>query len=274
MGERSDLRVLLEDSASNLQLWFEQRNLLPSGQATAEFLDMQTWNSAVHFARATEPLIHYCINVIGDIIPQDQEAVSELIHSELGPVCMSSWVYSRSTREAGVAIGLISRLRRWIHEIRPRTNLPPELKIREIAPTSAMPVRFNANALSYLIFASLGAHAVESREEEYHLKLTRIRSALGVNSSELARLLNVSREAVRKWDNGESISSERWSDIDELYANVEKLLTYIKPENLPVVVRRQIPALSNQTPLQLLASQRSAELLTLYERLTSYQTTA
>jgi len=274
MGERSDLDVLLGDSATNLQVWFEQRNLLPSGQATAEFLDKQTWTSAVHLAHATEPLIHYCLNVIGDMVPQNHEAVSELIHSELGPVCMSSWVNSRSSREAGVAIGLIARLRRWIHEIRPSTNLPPDLEITEIIPNSAMPAKINASALSYLIFAGLGVHAVESRDADYHMRLTRIRSALGVNSSELARLLGVSREAIRKWDNGESISSERWSDIDELYSNVDKLLTYIKPEGLPVVVRRQIPALSNQTPLQLLASQRSAELLALYERLTSYQTTA
>jgi DNA-binding transcriptional regulator YiaG len=274
MDERSDLDVLLGDSATNLQVWFEQRNLLPSSKAAADFFETQTWTSAVHLTRATEPLIHYCLNVISDIVPQDQDTVSELIHSELGPACMSSWVSSRPTREAGLAIGLIARLRSWIYDMRPSTKLSSDIQITKITPGNAMPVKFNAHAFTYIVTAGLDAHAVESREQDYHLKLTRIRSVLGVNSSEVARLLGVSREAIRKWDNGDPISSERWSSIDELYADVEKLLTYIKPENLPAVVRRHIPALSNQTPLQLLASKRSDELLTLYERLTSYQTTA
>jgi DNA-binding transcriptional regulator YiaG len=275
MPTRSDVEVLLQGSATNLQVWFEQKNLLPADNAAAAFLKQQNWVSAVQLARASEPLIHYCVNIITDLVPGDKDAINELIHLELAPVWMSGWLGARSSPEADVAVGLIARIRRWLHDLKPSERLHRSVEINNIEPPRATAgFQIRASALSYLTLASLDVHATETRNDAYRLKLNWIRSALGISPAELARLLHVSREAIRRWELGESISSERWADIDELHSYVEKLLTYIRPERLPAVIRRRIPALSNQAPLELIASRRVGELIALYESLTSYETTA
>lgn len=270
---RSAVEILLQDSASNVQAWFETRNLLPSNNAVTSFLDEQTWASATHMARATEPLIHYCIDVLSNVVPENEPTISELLHLQLAPACMSGWVGARSSREAGLALGFIAQLRCWAWNTNISAVLDEGFNVQAISPAhSHTYIKFRPQAISYVVIASLDICAGEVREDSYRLKLARIRSALAINSSELANLLRVSREAIRKWDRGDSISAERWADIDQLFSNIEKLQEYINPEKLPAVVRRPIPALQNQTPLDLLASRRSNELLALYEGLTSYQT--
>jgi DNA-binding transcriptional regulator YiaG len=273
MGNRSDAEILLKDSATNIQAWVETKNLLPAAGTVANFLDQQSWTAATRLARSTEPLVHYCINVVATIVPEDVETISEALHIQLGQACTSGWVGTRSSLEADVAVGFVAHLRRWLQDLQASARLTTGLDIHVIGPQHLnKQITFRTQAASYAILAALDNYTEEAREDSYHLKLARIRSALAINSSELAALLHVSREAVRKWDRGDSISSERWEGIDQLYSDVEKLQEYIKPESLPVVVRRKIPALSNRTPLDLLASQRTNELLSLYEDLTSYQT--
>lgn len=273
MGNSSDVEILLKDSATNIQAWAETRNLLPSEGVVANFLDQQSWTAATQLARSTEPLVHYCINVVANIVSEEEETISEVLHVQLAQACTSGWVGTRSSLEADVAVGFVANLRHWLHDLQASAQLNTGLDIHIIDPQrSNRKTRFRPQAISYTILAALDTYAEEARHDSYHLKLARIRSALGINSSELATLLHVSREAVRKWDRGGSISSERWESIDQLYSDVERLHEYIKPENLPAVVRRKIPALNNQTPLGLLASYRANELLALYEGLTSYQT--
>jgi len=210
---------------------------------------------------------------VTNIVPEDEETISEFLHLQLAQAWTSSWIGTRSSRLADVAIGFIAHLRRWIQDLKASTRLSSHVDVKLIDPPPVtMQIKFRPHAISYAIMAVLDIRAEEAREDSYHLKLARIRSALAINSSELANLLHVSREAVRKWDRGDPISSERWEGIDRLFSDIEKLQEYIKPENLPAVVRRRIPALHNQTPLDLLASRRSDELLSLYEGLTSYQT--
>jgi transcriptional regulator with XRE-family HTH domain len=135
-------------------------------------------------------------------------------------------------------------------------------------------VQLRPEAFTYVVMASLGRDMDESRNGAYLLKLQRIRTALGIRVAELARLLRVSREAIRKWEAGEPISEQWWSIIDQLSAAVDALMRFIKPEHLPSVVRRPVPGLNNATPLEWLASHRFEELIAFYQRVFSYESTA
>src|ERR1022692_2931188 len=165
MGNRTEVDVLLQNSASNAQAWFEARNLLPTDNAATTFLEQQNWASAIHLVRATEPLIHFCVGVISDLVPDDKETVSELIHLQLGPVCMGGWVGTRSSHEADLAVGLTAKLRRWINDLRHSPGLRYEVNVRILEPppvTSHVTIR--PHAISYMVMAGLDLHAAETRD--------------------------------------------------------------------------------------------------------------
>jgi len=83
--------------------------------------------------------------------------------------------------------------------------------------------------------------------------------------AELARLLQVSREAVRRWFGGAPIAAERWEDIDRLDRILRRLTGYFKPEVLPALVRRKIPGVGYNSPLDLMQTRREEDLFDFYD---------
>src|SRR6266568_3559308 len=269
------LDTLLRATSTNVLAWFATQNLLPSGDTATRFLDHQTWMSAVRLVSAADPLIHVCVNLVRDLLPDEADALGELLHVQLARVCASGWVGSRSTREEDVAIGVTAELRNWLLERKDIGQLPPAITITALAPCpTASSVQLQTDAITYIVMAGVDRHLNESRANAYLLKLTRIRSSLGITAAELARLLRVSREAIRKWEHGDTIAPERWPDIDRLLEAVEMLLRYFQPEHLPSVIRRPIPALNNDTPIDWLASRRFDELAAFFAEKFNYGTTA
>src|SRR5712691_6020570 len=110
----SELDTLLRATSTNVLAWFETQNLLPLGDAATRFLDHQTWMSAVRLASAADPLIHVCVNLVRDLVPDEADVLGELLHVQLARICASEWVGSRSTHEEDVAIGITAELRNWL----------------------------------------------------------------------------------------------------------------------------------------------------------------
>src|ERR1039457_2895775 len=98
--------TLLSATSTNALAWFKTHNLLPADDVATHFLDHQTWMSAVQLVRGTDPLIHVCVNLVRELVPQQAEVLEELLHVQLARVCASGWVGSRATREEDVAIGI------------------------------------------------------------------------------------------------------------------------------------------------------------------------
>jgi len=271
----SALDTLLRATSTNVLAWFATQNLLPSAETATRFLDHQTWTSAVRLVSAADPLIHVCVNLVRDLLPDEADALGELLHVQLARVCASGWVGSRSTREEDVAIGITAELRNWLLERKDIGQLSPVITITALAPgPTARSVQLQPDAITYIVMAGVDRHLNESRANAYLLKLNRIRSSLGITAAELARLLRVSREAIRKWEHGDTIAPERWQDIDSLLEAVEMLLRYFQPEHLPSVIRRSIPALNNDAPIDWLASRRFDELAAFFDEKFNYGTTA
>ncbi len=239
----SALDTLLRATSTNVLAWFATENLLPSGETATRFLDHQTWMSAVRLVSAADPLIHVCVNLVRSLLPDDADALGELLHVQLARVCASGWVGSRSTREEDVALGITAELRNWLIERKEIGQLPPVITITALAPgPTASSVQLQADAITSIVMAGVDRHLNESRANAYLLKLNRIRSSLGITAAELAP--------------------------------VEMLLRYFQPEHLPSVMRRPIAALNNDTPIDWLASRRFDELAAFFAEKFNYGTTA
>lgn len=271
----AQLEALLQATSTNVLAWFETRNLLPSEDEATHFLDRQSWMSAVRLVGATDPLIHVCVNLVRDLIPSEADALGELLHVQLARVCASGWIGSRATHEEDVAVGLTAELRAWLLERKRGGQLSPDVAIRplEPGPTSSS-IHLQTDAISYIAMAGVDRHLTETRAQTYLLKLNRIRSTLGITGADLARLLRVSREAIRKWERGDPIAPDRWPDIDRLLEAVQMLLGYFKPEYLPSVIRRPVPDLNNDAPIDYLASRRFDELAAYFDEKFNFGTTA
>lgn len=94
--------------------------------------------------------------------------------------------------------------------------------------------------------------------------------AIGLSAAEAAAVLGVSRESVRRWLQGESISPENQGRIDELWQTLQWARLALRPESLPKVMRRPVPRLGGVTRLKLLLERRFEELREDFERL-AYQ---
>jgi hypothetical protein len=125
--------------------------------------------------------------------------------------------------------------------------------------------------VTYVAAAALDQVVSERKEADYRFELERIQSILGLRPSEMARLLNVSHEGLRKWSRGAPIADERLPRIDELYDFSTWISSRIKPESIAAFMHRRTPALGSQTPIDWLVSGRLHELRSIYERAFSYE---
>ena len=131
---------------------------------------------------------------------------------------------------------------------------------------------FATNAMPTRICRSFDRFSSEQGQESQRYKLERIQSLLGLRLGEMTQLLEVSPQGMRKWHAGGSMAPERSTRVDDLYNLAIWLASHIRPEALPAFMRRDIPALGGQTPLEWLRSRRWHELRRVYERIFSLET--
>jgi DNA-binding XRE family transcriptional regulator len=227
-------------------------------------------------ASSVQPLIHRYVSILEGHVPATlATAVHELLHLQLGRVVLSQWIAAASSTEVGVAMGLAAELRRWLVDWEPAGGSAVSgVIVRQIhPPTPRVERQVDPQVAVYLCSAALDQQISEHRDREYQLKLARIRAWLGVSAAELARLLGVSREAVRQWELGAPVGEDRWPLVDRLFETSRRLTEYFKLEALPSVVRRRSQTLNNQSPMDWLFMQRHDELVAAYERLFTYAAT-
>jgi len=262
----SELDLVLTGSAGHVQRWFEFKGLVVKGGATA-FAGLQSFRAANGLVISVDPLMHRFEALANDVLHDDQkDLVAALLHVELASVVASPWFGSSGSYSADVALGLTARFRIWISEVAV-ANGATGIEIGQITPSGhgawhPLP----SQAVSYVAAASMDRYSSEQGLETQRYKLERIQSLLGLRPGEMTQLMDVSREGLRKWNAGFAIAPERSIRIDDLYDLAIWLATHIRPEALPAFMRRQIPALGGQTPLDWLRSRRWAELRGIYER--------
>lgn len=269
-----DVHILLGGSVTSLQGWPLTRKFI-AGTSATEFVAAQTSATATRFVAAVDPLIHAYAGLVRDSIPDKTGLVEQLLHGELSRVCAGGWIGATASVESDVAIGLVSELRRWLKELQHTGRVAEALAIRDLEPPPPRTqISINPAALAYVAAAALDLFLEEERSGAYHTKVKRIQSLLGLKPSEMAHLLDITSEGLRRWERGSPIATERWASIDQRFGTVQRLTRYIKPEVLPAVIRRPVPALGGATPLAWLLGHRDAELLAFYDDIFSYAVTA
>ena len=243
-----------------------------SSGAASTFASLLTVSAANGLVRSVDPLVHRFAELAQVATSRDYPVVAPVLHLEIAVVVASPWFGSSGSYTNDLTLGLTARFRSWIGEVDAAVDIEPAAPITPLEPIQRpdwQPVP--SEAVTYVAAAALDRVATERKDADYQYQLGRIQTILGLKPSEMTRLLNVSHEGLRKWSRGGSIADQRLADIDDLYDFALWISSHIKPENVPAFLRRRIPALANQRPIDWLMARRIQELRAVYEKAFSYE---
>jgi hypothetical protein len=90
--------------------------------------------------------------------------------------------------------------------------------------------------------------------------LSRIERVWQISASQAARMFGVSRQAYSKWQSS-GVPAERRGDVSDLDMATDELLTYVKSDRIPSVVRRNAPRFDNLSLLEIAEDRGASEVL-------------
>jgi DNA-binding transcriptional regulator YiaG len=262
----ADVPVILQGSVGTLERWLNVRSLLRPGVGS-DLVGNPSLTTAWDLVASADPIIHIYSLVAAKAAPGWELSVGPALHMDLAAICASGWIRSAGSVQRDVAVGLAARVREILSSRVDAGGVVTKYDSSALHPSAdVQTVRLSDIALAYVGAAALDQWSAEHAEHNYQLKLERIKTGLRLRVSELAKLLGVTREAIRQWYAGARISPDRWGDIDRLNGLVAELQRYFRPEALPGQIRRKIPAFDGMTGLQVIQAGRDAELLIRYRR--------
>jgi hypothetical protein len=271
LGQTQDLEIVLRGSATRVERWCKTEQLVTAGAATT-FATLLTVPAARRLIRSVDPLVHRFANLAQLAVSHDYPTAAPVFHLVVATVVASPWFGSSGSYTNDLTLGLTARFRTWIGELDTAVVTTSILPIKPLEPVHHPDWRpISGEAITYIAAAALDGFATESQGASYLFKLERIQSILGLKPNEMTRLLGVSHEGLRKWARGGAIAEERLPDIDDLYDFSLWLSSHVKPEAVPAFVRRRIPALLNERPIDWLMTMRLRELRAIYEKAFSYE---
>jgi len=243
--------------------------VIPGG--VTAFASVQSMQSAAALVSAVDPLVHRYALLAEAMLPDSSRAsIEALLHIELAGVIGSAWFGSSGSYSADVGLGLTARFRILISEIAGLGSV--DLHVAAMHPErQGIWIPFSPTAVSYVAVASLDRLKTERGDNEQLYRLERIQSVFGLRSGEMTQLLDVSREGLRKWQSGSPMAPERSTRIDELFNLATWFESHVRPDAIPAFIRRPIPALDGDTPLDWLRGRRWRELRSVYERIFSLE---
>ncbi|MHB8572612.1 MAG: hypothetical protein ACYDAY_06605 [Candidatus Dormibacteria bacterium] len=263
MGSISAADVLLEATSTSLVSWVGNQAALPT--QGADFLNRPTYASARILVNALDQVVHVYVSALGALDLGKTEALSAMLHTELPSLWTGGWIQSPETVGQDLAVGLAAKVRDWVSDLQASGQVTPSIRVRALRPApGGVVINIDQEAISYLVVAGLDQWTSEAREMLYRSRLGHVQAAFGLRAAELARLLQVSREGLRRWFDGAPIAPERWADIDRLERLVHMLSGYFRPEVLPSLIRRKVPGLGNRSPMELIHAGREDELAAFY----------
>lgn len=261
--ETRDLEIVLRGSAAAIRLWCQDEKLLGKGAATA-FADLPSFSTAIGLVTSVDPFVHR-LSELAQSVTASYTSLPTLLHLEVTSIVASPWFGSSGSYTEDVAVGLTAHFRGLLHELTGAPGRSPRTSaLRPQRPSSFHAVP--SEAVTLLAAAALELLVSERGQDDYQLKLSRIRALLRLRPSELSRLLNVTPQGLRKWEHGGPIAAARIVQIDDIHDFANWLTRHIKAEALPAFIRRTVPALANQTPLAWMVAGRIPELRSIYEK--------
>lgn len=104
--------------------------------------------------------------------------------------------------------------------------------------------------------------------------LVHVKELFGLNSSELAELFGVTRQAVDQWERSGELPPGRREKLANLLAVGELLERKLSPGRLPLIARRRADVYGGRTMLEMVTADRDGELRDLTERAFDWSVTS
>jgi hypothetical protein len=114
-----------------------------------------------------------------------------------------------------------------------------------------------------LIAADSSAVQIFVQILERHLTmdpLSRIERVWQISASQTAAMFGVSRQAYSKWHLS-GVPAERREDVSDMDVATDELLTYVKSDRIPAVVRRKASRFDNMNLLEIAEHRGTSEVL-------------
>jgi len=125
--------------------------------------------------------------------------------------------------------------------------------------------------VSRLVDADLAA---EQGGSELVAKLERLRTGFGLDQVELATLLHVAPQAIRKWQRGGGATPENRAAIDAHLEELRRLESHFGPGLLPSILRRKDRGLNGRRPVELIIAGKANQFADYVERVIADDRTA
>jgi len=92
-------------------------------------------------------------------------------------------------------------------------------------------------------------------------KLERLQSGFGLSQVELAKMLRVRPQAIRKWQRGGGATPENRAAIDAQLEQLRRLESHFRPGLLPSILRRPAGDLKGRRPIDLVIAGKADQFV-------------
>ena len=269
------VHILLEGTTDDVLKWSETR---PNARISCrELLKGASSQIAHDYAQAALDIVHRAI----------KEALSEhvrestasylvfTLHHAAVTAPASGWARIDDDARHAVALEVAQQLR-----VATATFFGKDIRLL-IAPVGSGEHDFDQFSISTLtrvlrfVSGLVDADLAEEQEgTELIGKLKRLQGGFGLTQVELAELLHVEPQAIRKWLRGGGATPENRAAIDVHLEELRRLESHFKPGLLPSILRRPDRGLKGRRPIKLVVTGKANQFADYVERVIADDRTA
>ncbi len=209
------------------------------------------------------------------------------LHDAVASAPASGWALSDDDARHVVALEVVQRLRTTCAPFfRQTPTLLLDSNVMHILGQDHTPSRRDtpadeggrprraARVLDYVAGLVRADLAQEQGGSEFLGKLKRLQAGFGLTQRDLAELLEVRPQAIRKWLAGGGISPDVRAAIDIHLAQLQRLESHFQPGLLPSILRRPDRGLKGRKPIALVIAGKADEFADYVERIIADDRTA
>jgi len=267
------VNILLEGSVDDILMWSDQQTTTHVSCRT--LLRGKSPRVAEAYTQVALDIIHRALKESRAERHGEPETpyVVLTLHRAAESAPASGWVAFDDDARHVVALEVAQRLRvvsaTYFGKQAPLLDAPAHEPAQRPAwsPDSTRVLSF----VSRLVDADLAA---EQGGRELVAHLERLRTGFGLDQVELAKLLRVAPQAIRKWQRGGGATPENRAAIDVHLDELRRLESYFAPGRLPSILRRKDRGLNGRRPVELVIAGKADHFADYVERVIADDRTA
>lgn len=268
------MSVLLEGTVADILAWSDRR---PGAHVSCRRLLAGASARVAHeYAEVALDIVHQALREVRADLQEEAAAPYFVItlHNAAVTAPASGWAHVDDDARHAVALEVGQQLRvatatyfgRHVRLL----AAPPHAR-RDREPISAAGALRSLTFVSHLVEADL---AQEREAPELIGKLERLQRGFGLSQVELAKMLRVRPQAIRKWQGGGGATPENRAAIDTQLEQLRRLESHFRPGLLPSILRRPAGDLKGRRPIDLVIAGKANQFADYVERVIADDRTA